>query len=841
MVRKKRSSVIKIDSYKHNGKKRKNNPPVGLVSTATDKLNGRTKYKHDPHIDPQLSWAGKSEGTSFEVQNVSLHIHERIDPKRIIKSFLKKDAGEAQPSLFQLPDNELPLAKAIDFYRHEHDWTNRLIAGDSLLVMNSLLKKEGMAGKVQMIYIDPPYGIKYNSNFQPFVNKRDVKDGNDADIPAEPEMIQAFRDTWELGIHSYLTYLRDRLLLARELLHESGSVFVQISDENVHHVKELLDEIFGVSNFVALINFRRKLSVMNPKYLGTVNNYIVFFAKDINNLKFRKLFIKSTPDYGGTWSFVELPDGERRKMSPQEIEEPSILPIGSKIFASYKLAPAGFNASSVFDFEYNKKKYNPPLTGGQRSWKTNLQGMDNLAKGKRLLPSGDTLRFISYFEDFPYSELDHSWNKPFFSSNKRYVVETGEEIIQRCLLMTTDPGDLVFDPTCGSGTTAFVAEQWGRRWITCDTSRVAITLAKQRLMTAKYNYYELAHPKEGVRSGFRYKTVPHITLGSIANNEPAKEETLYDQPFVEKSKVRVTGPFTVEAVPCLRVKPFDGSENKIETTGNQLSRIGETGKQSEWRDRLKATGIRAVGGKIISFSRIEPMIGTRYLHAEGEILEKSGENKKAVISFGPDFGPLEQRQVENAVKEARELKAKPDFVIFAAFHFDPGAAKDIDEINWKGATILKAQMSVDMLTADLRKKEALGHSYWLIGQPDVEVIKLKDKKFKVKLNGFDYYDPISGEIISKVTKNISMWFLDTDYDERSLFPDQVFFPMGDGKNDWTRLAKALNGEVNEDLIVSFKGTESLPFAAGDNNKIAVKIIDNRGIESFVIKKLDRNE
>ncbi|MBI3752720.1 MAG: hypothetical protein HY266_01580 [Deltaproteobacteria bacterium] len=230
--RQKKGKEISVESYSHKGKKRKNNPPVGLVSSATDKLNGRTKYQHDPHIDPYLSWAGKTEGMEFEVQNVSLHIHERIDPKRIIKSFLKEDTKPKQPSLFEQPDNDPPLNKAIDFYRHEQDWTNRLIAGDSLLVMNSLLKKEGMAGKVQMIYIDPPYGIKYNSNFQPFVNKRDVKDGNDADIPAEPEMIQAFRDIWELGIHSYLTYLRERLLLAKELLHESGSCFVQISDEN---------------------------------------------------------------------------------------------------------------------------------------------------------------------------------------------------------------------------------------------------------------------------------------------------------------------------------------------------------------------------------------------------------------------------------------------------------------------------------------------------------------------------------------------------------------------------------------------------------------------------------
>jgi adenine-specific DNA-methyltransferase len=357
-------------------------------------------------------------------------------------------------------------------------------------------------------------------------------------------------------------------------------------------------------------------------------------------------------------------------------------------------------------------------------------------------------------------------------------------------------------------------------------------------MTAKYDYFGLAHKDEGVRSGFNYKEVPHITLGSIAQDEPAKGEILYDQPTVEINKVRVTGPFTVEAVPSLRVKPFDGKELKIEGTGRELAQTGETGNQTLYRDELKSTGIRTVGNKIISFSQIEPMLATKFLHAKGEILEKNGETKKAYISFGPDFGPLEQRQVEEAVKEARAMKEKPDFIIFAAFHFDPEAAKDIDQMELPNIQILKAQMSVDLLTVDLRKKRSSNQSYWLIGQPDVEVLKQKDGNYKVRVNGFDYYNPISGEIESKSNAHIAMWFLDTDYDERSLLPDQVFFPMKDSSRDWTKLAKALNGEVDEELLEAFTGTESLPFKAGEEKKIAVKIIDNRGIESFVIKNLE---
>ena len=543
----KKISKKQIEQYEHSDKERANNPHVGLVTPETDLDTGEKKtYEYDPHLDPQLQWAGKAEHTSFEVPTVSLHVHERIDPSTIIETVKKERTEEVhQPSLFE-EYRAKPLREAIDFYKHKEGWTNRLIAGDSLLVMNSLLEKEGMAGKVQMVYFDPPYGIKYGSNFQPFVNKRDVKDGKDDDLSAEPEMIKAFRDTWELGIHSYLTYLRDRLLLVRELLSDSGSVFVQISDENVHHVREIMDEVFGVENFVSMINIKRKINVMNPKFLGTVNDYLLFFSKSIQNLKFRKLYEKVSPNFGTTWNYIELENGEIRKITDEEVIDISKIPLKSKVFASYKLAPAGFNANASFMVELKGIQYLPPNTSGGRSWKTNEQGMKNLIANNRVIPQGDTLRYKAYFNDFPYCELNHSWENARFSSNKKYVVETAEHFLQRCILMTSDPGDLVLDITCGSGTTANVAEQWGRRWVTCDTSRVALTLAKQRLMTANFDYYQLAHPKEGVGSGFVYKTAPHITLKSIANSEPSTTETLYDQPLIEKSKSRITGPFTVK-------------------------------------------------------------------------------------------------------------------------------------------------------------------------------------------------------------------------------------------------------------------------------------------------------
>lgn len=836
---KKNNKKITLENYIHDDEKRINNPQVGLVSSATDAQSGSKTFKHDPYIDPQLDWAGKSEGTSFDVPNVSLHIHERIDPQRIAKSFLKKKDQPVQTSLFENPYNELPLLKAVHFYQHEQDWSNRLIAGDSLLVMNSLLQKEGMAGKIQMVYIDPPYGIKYNSNFQPFVNKRDVKDNNDADIPAEPETIKAFRDTWELEIHSYLNHLYDRLLLARELLNETGSCFVQINDENLQYVKQLMSEVFGSSNCVNIIPFKKRASYLERfgKGLFELFDYIVWFAKDINKLHVNTLYrpVNKEETLKGEFRYYQNDDGTVRNLTKEDIFNPNLNL--SRVFRTHSgsknSAGNGFSESLLID----GKKLVPP---NGHEWKANKEGMERLIKLGRLTANSSSRPYKIFYTDFPYQVLNNLWDDTLAEQYPIYAVQTDELPIQRCLLLSTNPGDLVFDPTCGSGTTSYVAEQWGRRWITCDTSRVAITLAKQRLMTSQFDYYELAHPEEGLKSGFTYKTVPHITLSTLANNEEPSYETLYDQPIVDKTKVRVTGPFTVEAVPSLRVKSFNGEETKLQLSGSELSRSGYTSNLYQWIDELKSTGIRAVGGNLISFGNIEPSQGTKYIHAIAELLTDNSNIQTAIISFGPDYGPLEQRQVEEVLKEAKNLKTQPQFVIFSAFHFDPEAAKDIDQINASSNakfTLLKAQMSVDLLTNDLRKKRSSNQSYWLIGQPDIEILKDEKDNIKVKVNGFDYYNPVTGEIESGSTKQVAMWMLDTDYDEQSIFPEQVFFPVSDTKRDWTKLAKALNGTVDEDLLELYTGTVSKPFKPGENKKIAVKIIDNRGIESFVVKSL----
>ncbi|HED00246.1 MAG TPA: site-specific DNA-methyltransferase [Proteobacteria bacterium] len=835
MVRKKKADPKRpIASYEHTDKKRVNNPPVGLVTPDTDPDAGQRKtYAYDPHLDPQLQWAGKAENTSFEVPTVSLHVHERIDPRTIIEAVRKRNGSgaEQQLPLFATPKENPPLREAVEFYRHPHGWSNRLIAGDSLLVMNSLLEKEGMAGKVQMIYIDPPYGIKYGSNFQPFVNKRDVKDGKDEDLTAEPEQIRAFRDTWELGIHSYLTYLRDRLLLARELLTESGSVFVQISDENVHHVRELMDEVFGVWNFVSLIPFRKKTMPLGAKYLDSMNDYLISYSKNIEMLKYRNLY----QDY--------MPDGKSRWVYDSEEKE---------WYRLVSLRAPGYSPELDYSVTYKGKEF--ALSKGQ-SWIVSKEKLERLIQLDRIKLEGKTLSYKLYNRDFPYQKLTNFWVDTSGPMKRIFIVETSEFVIQRCLLMSTDPGDLVFDPTCGSGTTAYVAEQWGRRWITCDTSRVALTLAKQRLMTAVFDYYELAHPQEGVGSGFKYKTVPHVTLKSIANNEPPATETLYDQPLVDRKKHRVSGPFTVEAVPAPAVKSVEELlEGAPQVADASIARSGETLRQGEWRDELLRAGIRGKAGQHIRFARLEPLPGTRWLHADGETrpsaegadrVREAGTAyapQRIVVSFGPEHAPLEQRQVAQAIEEAQTLVPKPKLIVFVAFQFDPEAAKDIDETNWPGVTLLKAQMNADLLTDDLKKKRASNESFWLIGQPDVRlerIAKGEDKgKWRVSVEGFDYYNTKTGGVESGGPGQIAVWLLDTDYDGRSLYPRQVFFPQAGEKEGWAKLANNLKAEIDEGLIEAYRGTVSLPFAAGEHRRIAVKIVDDRGIESLKIVEVD---
>lgn len=645
-------------------------------------------------------------------------------------------------------------------------------------------------------------------------------------------MIKAFRDTWELGIHSYLSYLRDRLLLTRDLLADSGSVFVQISDENVHYVRQLCDEVFGRNNECATIVWKK--GTPTAKIIRNSFNYLLWYAKDAEKVgnKVHKLYTERSGIEGSTedpkklalWGNFE--HGETRPLTTDEKRAILATSQIANIFRVDKAIERGDDPERKFSISLDGTCFTPKEG---YVWRGKYDQIQRLIEKNRLIKTNEGYEYKFYISDFPAIEITNLWEDTAGKvPNMIYAVQTNEKIIQRCMLITTDPGDLVLDITCGSGTTAFVAEQWGRRWITCDTSRVAIALAKQRLMTATFDYYKLAHEEQGVGSGFVYKTVPHITLKSIANNEPPANEILYDQPEIDKGKVRITGPFTVEALPAPVVKPLD-----------DIGDIEEdfSAKQTDWRDQLLATGVLGRGGSRLTFSRVEPLSGTKFLQAEAET--KEDLPRRAVICFAGETKPLDSRMVAMAMDEVERLRPAPKLVIFAAFQFDPEAAKDIDEYIYPGVTVLKAQMNTDLMTEDLKKERSSDQSFWLVGQPDVELIRdgRSKRKFKVKVNGFDYYDVKKGTVESGSTSRIAMWMLDTDYDGMCIEPKQVFFPMGGKKDGWNKLAKTLRAEIDPDLIEKYAGNESLWFMAEPNTRIAVKIIDDRGIESLKVIRI----
>ncbi len=546
---------LPVEDYRHAGATRPNNPPAAIAAEGRTPPAPRTSYAYSPRLDPALradpsgradalplllekatrekltaeeaallaealrrhepwlEWAGKRETPGFAVDPVALHIHERVSTQAILRAAARQDVTR---DLFA--DPALSYAQAVKFYQHDVDWANRLILGDSLQVMASLAQRENLAGKVQMIFLDPPYGIRFGSNFQPEAGKPTVKD-READLTREPEMVRAYRDTWRLGVHSYLAYLRDRLVVARSLLAESGSIFVQIGDENVHRVRALMDEVFGAENFVAQIVFK-KTSSLGGDAIGQTHDFLLWASKDRDHLKIRKVFSVRTlaDDIGGRYSRVEMQSGLRGTAHDLRVK---LDDVGAdvRIYRHDNLTSQSGTERSQFPIDLDGTSVTP----GRGYWKTNEPGTMRLKGANRIAaPTDRSISYVRYFNDFPMTPVTDIWldtQTGAFTDDKVYAVQTGTKVVERCLLMTTDPGDLVLDPTCGSGTTAYVAEQWGRRWITTDTSRVAVAVARQRLMTARFDHFRLRDETKGLSGGFVYKTVPHITLRSIAQNE----------------------------------------------------------------------------------------------------------------------------------------------------------------------------------------------------------------------------------------------------------------------------------------------------------------------------------
>ena len=960
-----------INDYRYDSEKRKNIPPAKIAGEGTVPLLPKIQYHYSPrrhpvlqfdtdgkpdiipellqkaktqalsdeeiailnealqNQQPWLEWAGKKEQHDkgfFEVDPLALHIHERVSAKAILKVAARQDITR---DLFA--DPQQAYHEAVQFYRHDIDWTNRMILGDSLQVMSSLSRREELAGKVQMIYIDPPYGIKFASNFQPEINKRDVKD-REQDLTREPEMVKAYRDTWHLGVHSYLTYLRDRLIVAKELLTDSGSIFVQISDENVHKVRDILDEIFGDENFISLVNFRTAMTKPTT-LMNNITDFLLWYSIDKKEIKYNPVYIMSDSEEG---------------FRTQQLEASAV--------------------QTKYEFSFQNINYNP-----RNGWRLSESSLQRLAKSERIYASG-TLRFMRFHKDFPHYQMDNIWTEQLSEQNKKYAVQTSEKVIQRCLLMTTDPGDLVLDPTCGSGTSASVAENWGRRWITIDTSRVALSIARQRLLTSKFDYYELKDDEKGISGGFKCKTVPHVTLKSIAQNtnldpifakhEPilderlkdcnenlsnvanavrdklkmklrlkeknegkrsitdadnrrwilpdkgkgwehwdvpfdtdedyppelkkaveayrkawqdkmaevnnciasnADMEELVDQPEIVKKVVRVSGPFSVEAVqpPELTLGDaqittisskgkFDGEPEEMEDTFavREVEITAEMQNVEAYLEgmlrKLKIDGVRFPNNKQMKFTRldllhtIEPGI-----HAEGRwVLE--GEKDDDVegrafvgIAFGPQYGPVTAKMVEDVVRSANRLGY--DDLVIAGFSFDGASQSNIEEIQHPHLRIHAAHISNDANPGmeGLLKDQPGSQLFTVFGLPRTVLTPPdKNNEYRIIMEGVDIYDPVKNVIQPTNADKVAAWFIDSDYDGYTFCITQAFFP---DRSSWKKLEKALKGVVDEEAFEALSGTESLPFPAGKNKCVAVKIIDPRGNEVMRTHKLEVND
>lgn len=890
-----------ISSIKYTDK-RVNIPPQELSGFMADEEKApRTMlYPRDPSLDPQLVWKGKDEQDreALEVPTVPIYIQEKIQPQAIIENVrreaVKRKGEVAEPdAAYQMSMfgdfNHIEFEDLVEFYQHEQNWTNRMVLGDSLLVMNSLAEKEGLKGKVQMIYLDPPYGIKFGSNWQSRLRKRDVKDGAEVDLTREPEQVKAFRDTWELGIHSYLSYLRDRFSVARELLTDSGSVFVQIGDENVHMVRNVLDEVFESENFIAQIIFRTTTG-RQENQIDRLGNYLLWYSKDVRKVKSRKLFLSKDRDLD------EISAGD--------------------------LQSQGATETGSFSVFFRGKTYTP-LIGNH--WKTKHEGIGRLIKSDRVIPMKTVLRFKRYVEDFSVNSLPDIWIDTSGGAGleKTYVVQTSTKIIERCLLISTDPGDLVLDPTCGSGTTAYVAEQWGRRWITIDTSRVSIALARMRLMTAKFPFYLLADSAEGqqkemevsgvvgdaltltspaggrggkegdIRRGFVYQRVPHVTLKSIANNEEIDEiyarwqevmeplrkefntamgtqyeewempkpkdeiasaasqprndtlnrwweakqkrqkeiddsiarradvELLFDKPYEDNKRIRVTGPFTVESLSPHRVLATDNERPESEKAAERLESSGKF--EQMILENLRTAGVQNTKkNERLNFSRLETFAG-KYLQAAGEYNE-GGKLKRVCVCIGPEHGTVGIDLIREAAKEAMQGVCF-DLMVVLGFAFDPQIPEESKQFG--KLMVLPARINPDLMMGDLLKKTKNANLFTVFGEPDVEVKQIGND-IKVILKGVDIFDPTTGEIRSSSTDEIACWFVDSDYNGESFFARQAYFcGMGD---PYDKLKRALRSEVDEGAWSMLYKTESYLFPKPKSGKIAVKVINDYGDE-----------
>lgn len=797
------------------------------LSQCAERLRGLTK--------PFLNWSGKAERQQVSVPTLPLFIHERHSTLAILETLQSHKARGVTLDLFG--DIDLDIADKLDAYEHMGPWTNRLVLGDSLQVMNSLLEYEGMGGQVQMIYFDPPYGVKFGSNFQPFVRRRKVVHGKDDELSREPEMVKAYRDTWELGRHSYLSYLRDRCLMAKELLNATGSIFAQISDQNLHLMRSVLDEVFGEENFVAVINFKTMMPLESGK-IESVVDYLCWYAKSKPVMKYHNIWTRKNVGKGSEFVYADIGNSNLayRRLTREEIENFEETAKHNRVFKRSDLTSSGYTPSCTFPIEFEGRIFE---TKRGKSWRTTRDGVDRLKKKNRLFVLGDKLYFKMYLRDFGHSSLINQWTDTIEFGSRSYVVQTTQTVIERCIHMTSDPGDLVLDITCGSGTTAVSAEKWGRRWITVDTSRVPIALARQRLLTTTFPWFRLKEPSRGPAGGFIYERkrnrngeeigglIPRITLKAIANDDDPKMEVLVDKPAVTDKITRVCGPFTVEAtIQAAMTMEEDALEHAV---------IPQSSSPRAYLDRMieilrQSKTLNLPGNASLELQDVRPLSDREFLHAEA--ICKNGGDKTIAIVLGPEDGAIGSEYVFNASMEAMQQGFHQLFLF--GFAIQAKAREMLDKLRIPTTYI---SVTPDVVMSDLLKTSKTSEIFSITGLPDVSLEPAGKSEsgtplYCVAVKGLDIFRPDTMETEEVGAENLPCWMLDTNYNGLAFYASQVFFPK---TSAWNNLEKSLKGQFEESVWDHLAGTASESFALGDKKRIAVKVIDERGNELMVVK------
>ena len=856
-----------MDKYNHDEKIREL-----LDRLAESKADPETKALIDELRTTLTNPPDEAWEEMLDIDIRSLYRTEHIAPELLIEGLTNLVKNETdQEDLFQ--PNELfgnsldkdELSKVSDYYTHSDGWSNRMILGDSQRVMTSLLEREGMAGQVQTIYIDPPYGIKYNSNWQMKISDRNVSDGKDEHITEEPEQVKAYRDTWEKGIHSYLGYLRDRLIVAKELLKESGSCFVQISDDNVHLVRCLLDEVFGSDNECATIVWKK--GTPDSKILRNSFNYLLWYAKDIDNIKSRKLFDFRKGDEGSTEDPVKLAlwgefeNGEERTLTPNEKRGILATRQKAKVFRVDKIVESGTDEDKRFEVNINGENFIPKKS---MQWRGDREQIEKLNKMNRLVKTTSSAGYKFYIDDYSVIERTNLWDDTGGKiHNMNYVVQTNEKIIKRCILMTSDPGDLVLDPTCGSGTTAKVSEEMGRRWIMIDTSRIALNIAKTRIMTATYPYFYLQSevsinryktddgkikkevsykPKSerivDTKQGFVYEEVPHITQKQLANDLEPETEILYDKPFVDNKRMRVSGPFTVETLQNLN--PVSPAEIESETRDDEEAQKFEDMVYEHLQSAGIKNGIKQEKAVLTQVNSLS----NRSLHAEGYYDTGEGE-RKAYFHIGPKFGTVSNASVNEAIKESR-AKGDGDWLVILGFSFESEIENQSVTTSLGSFEVTKVRMADDLLQDGLLKKDKKAASFVTIGEPDIEVHKNDDNTVQLEVKGIDIYDPIKNQIKPRNAKDIAYWSVDDEYDGSNFVVRQIFF-SGGTKEEYKDIKKELQDqkkqvtkrkvehtlriEIDDEAFDRLYGLKSHTIKYEEGKKVAVRVVSQFGEET----------